>query len=290
MTNILLTVSYDGTDFCGWQRQDKADAGKSVRTVQGVLEHALEKMLGQHVDLQGSGRTDSGVHAAAQAANFMSPHDNIPIQKYTYALNGALPPDIRIISSEKKPDDFSSRYNATSRTYRYFIHTVTVPQARDMRYVWPIPFRPDVNLLNDMCTFLHGEMNCSTFAAAGDKSVSMNRCINQAHFWYEGDTLVFEIEANAFLWKMVRSVTGTLIDCTRNMPSIKSETEADAAALKDSKIKLVTAEEYKKEYDKRVQCFKQIVESHDRKQVGVTAPPQGLFLWKVSFDGVRLFA
>src|SRR5574344_1907592 len=255
MTNILLTVSYDGTDFCGWQRQDKADAGKSVRTVQGVLEHALEKMLGTHVDLQGSGRTDSGVHAAAQAANFISPHDNIPIQKYTYALNGALPPDIRIISSEKKPDDFSARFNATSRTYRYFIHTVTVPQARDTRYVWFLPYRPDVSALNEMCSCLKGEMDCATFAAAGDKSISTKRYIEQAHFWYEGDVLVFEIEANAFLWKMVRSITGTLIECERNK--------------------------------KNATYFKSLVQRGNRANAGVTAPPTGLFLYQVKFDGVR---
>src|SRR5574344_2186914 len=185
MTNILLTVSYDGTDFCGWQRQDKADAGKSVRTVQGVLENALEKMLGTHVDLQGSGRTDSGVHACAQAANFMSPHDAIPIGKYILALNGHLPQDIRIMDAKKVDDSFSARFNATSRTYRYFLHTVSIPLAKDTRYVWYIPFKPELTLLNDMCTYLHGEMNCATFAAAGDMSISTNRCITKAHFWYE---------------------------------------------------------------------------------------------------------
>lgn len=257
MTNILLTISYDGTDFCGWQRQDKPTENKTdvVRTVQGVIEKALNKMLKVHVDLQGSGRTDSGVHAKAQAANFVSPYDNIPEENYVRALNGFLPNDIRIMSAIKVPDDFSSRFNATSRTYRYFIHTVSVPEAKDTRYVWYIPFKPDVDLLNGMCKSLSGELDCATFRAAGDQSISTHRYIDNAHFWYEGDTLVFEIEANAFLWKMVRSITGTLINLARE--------------------------------NKTADDFKKIVESHDRSTAGVTAPPQGLFLYQVKFDGIR---
>jgi len=263
MTNILLTLSYDGTDFCGWQRQDKSDGGKSVRTVQGVVEDALKKMLGVHVDLQGSGRTDSGVHAAGQAANFVSPYDTIPAEKYTLALNGFLPRDIRIINSEVRENSFSARYNATSRVYRYFIHTVSVPQAKDMRYVWYIPFKPETALLNSMCSCLSGELDCATFAAAGDMSVSTKRYLEQAHFWYEGDVLVFEIEANAFLWKMVRSLTGTLV--TGAIDVIKDKCDAQEC----------------------VEQFKKKVYSCDRAQAGLTAPPQGLFLYQVKFDGIR---
>ena len=91
MRNILLTISYDGTDFCGWQRQDFADKGKAVRTVQQTVEDALEKLHKQKISLQGSGRTDSGVHAFAQAANFYSPVDSIPIEKYPVAWNVRSP-------------------------------------------------------------------------------------------------------------------------------------------------------------------------------------------------------
>ncbi len=118
MRNILLSISYDGTDFCGWQRQDFADKGKSVRTVQGELEAALEKLLKQKVKLYGSGRTDSGVHAAGQAANFFSPIDSIPPDRYVQALNSFLPHDIRINSSKEVPEEFNARFSATSRTYR----------------------------------------------------------------------------------------------------------------------------------------------------------------------------
>lgn len=254
MTNILLTVSYDGTDFCGWQRQDKADKGKSVRTVQGELENAIEKMFRQKISVCGSGRTDSGVHAAAQAVNFFSPSDTIPEENYVRALNGLLPPDIRIMDAEKKDADFSSRFSATSRSYRYFMHT-SFPQARDMRYVWRIKRRPNLEVLNGMCSCLKGEIDCATFTAAGDQSLSTHRYLEKANFWYEGDLLVFEIEANAFLWKMVRSITGTLV-----------QMEQKGLGPED---------------------FRKVLESGDRKKAGITAPPTGLFLWKVNFDGTR---
>ena len=167
MRNILLTISYDGTDFCGWQRQDFADKGKAVRTVQQTVEDALEKLQKQKISLQGSGRTDSGVHAFAQAANFYSPVDSIPVEKYPVALNCFLPDDVRIMDARVVDENFSARRNATSRVYRYFINTGK-PFASQMRYVWPIHYRPDIEKLNKMAECLHGEIDCSTFAAAGN--------------------------------------------------------------------------------------------------------------------------
>ena len=254
MTNILLSLSYDGTDFCGWQRQDKAAQGEPVRTVQGEIEKALEKMFRQKINLYGSGRTDSGVHAHGQAANFLSPSDNIPVENYIRALNGLLPHDIRVMNAEIKDESFNSRFDATSRAYRYFMHT-GLPEARDMRYVWKLRQRPDLDVLNEMCSVLHGEIDFATFTAAGDQSLSKNRYIDRAFFEYHDDILVFEIEANAFLWKMVRSITGTLITLERD--------------------------------GKKAADFKDILESRDRSKAQLTAPPTGLFLWEVKFDGIR---
>lgn len=263
MPNILLTLSYDGTDFCGWQRQDFSDNGKSVRTVQECLETALEKMLRTKIKLQGSGRTDSGVHARAQAANFISPYDNIPEENYVRALNGLLPQDIRISKAQTVSEDFSSRFSATSRVYHYFIKPENFPYANESRYVWYIPNKPSAECLNRMCECLKGEMDCATFAAAGDMSVSTNRYIEKAFWFYEGDKLVFEIEANAFLWKMVRSITGTLIQTERDMKK-KGATDEECA-----------------------EAFKRTVTSCKRSEAGFTAPPEGLFLWEVKFDGIR---
>lgn len=258
MTNILLTISYDGTDFCGWQRQDKSAMGSPVRTVQGEIETALEKMFKTHIDLYGSGRTDSGVHAEAQAANFFSPVDNIPEENYLRALNGILPKDIRIKSAKCVPESFNSRFSATSRKYHYFIQTETYPSARDSRFVWYIHRRPNIDILNEMASHLRGEIDCKTFAAAGDMSLSTHRYIDNAFFYWDEQNpnlLVFEIEANAFLWKMVRSITGTLI-----------QMEQKGFSGED---------------------FKNILESCDRKKALITAPPEGLFLWEVKFDGIR---
>ena len=256
MTNILLTVSYDGTDFCGWQRQDKSDAGMPVRTVQCEIEKALQKMLGTSIKLYGSGRTDSGVHAAAQAANFISPVDGIKRENYLRALNGLLPPDIRIMDVVEKDMEFNSRFSATSRKYRYFIQCENYPFADESRYRWYIPRRPDILVLNDMASCLRGEIDCATFAASGDQSLSTMRYLENAFFYWndeEKGLLVFEIQANAFLWKMVRSITGTIIECE------------------------------KKGYDGKY--FREILESHDRSRALTTAPATGLFLWKIFYDG-----
>ncbi len=260
MRNILLTVSYDGTSFCGWQRQDKAAGGAPVRTVQGALENALERLHGGHITLYGSGRTDSGVHAAAQAANFLSPIDSIPAERYPVALNSFLPSDVRVMKASVVPEDFNSRFDATSRVYRYFLFTGAVPSAAQTRYVWPVNRMPDIEKLNAMASCLKGEIDCASFAAAGDKSLSSCRYLEGARFFTQdafpyGTLVVFEIEANAFLWKMVRSITGTLVQLEKN--------GADAGS------------------------FREILDARDRKRAGVTAPPQGLFLWQVKFDGVR---
>ncbi len=258
MTNILLTLSYDGTDFCGWQRQDNCDGSQAFRTVQGEIEIALEKMLKQKIKLYGSGRTDSGVHAKAQAANFFSPFDSIAEKNYLRALNGLLPNDIRIHEAKKVKDDFNSRFSATSRVYHYFIQCDCVPLASRTRYVWAIPHKPDIEVLNSMCSHLKGELDFKTFQASGDQSLSTKRFINAARFFwdpFDENILVFEIEANAFLWKMVRSLTGTLITMEKN--------------------------------GKSADDFKAVLDSRDRSRAGLTAPPQGLFLWKINFDGIR---
>ena len=138
MRNILLTISYDGTNFCGWQKQD------GQRTVQGEIEKVLEIVHKSQIDLHGSGRTDSGVHAAAQAATFFSPIDSIPVENYPLALNSYLPKDIRIMSARVVDNSFHARFSATKRTYRYFLHCGSTPPAHEMNYVWCIHRKIDI--------------------------------------------------------------------------------------------------------------------------------------------------
>ena len=262
MRNILLTISYDGTDFCGWQRQDDAvSGGEAERTVQGEIEKALEKIHKEKTTLYGSGRTDSGVHAVGQAANFYSPIDSMPAENYVRALNAFLPSDVRIMAAREVPEDFSARKSATSRVYRYFISFGDTTASDNMRFTWLVKnYTPNLERLNKYCECLRGELDCSSFAASGDDSVSNNRYIDDAKFFIQkdrwgNDLLVFQIEANAFLWKMVRTLTGTLVNLDKTN------------AAEDS--------------------MKKILEAKDRKVAGVTAPPTGLFLYEIKFDGIR---
>ncbi len=262
MRNILLTISYDGTDLCGWQRQDDAvSGGEAERTVQGEIEKALEKIHKEKTTLYGSGRTDSGVHAVGQAANFYSPIDSMPAENYVRALNAFLPSDVRIMAAREVTEDFSARKSATSRVYRYFISFGDTTAADNMRFTWLVKnYTPNLERLNKYCECLRGELDCSSFAASGDDSVSNNRYIDDAKFFIQkdrwgNDLLVFQIEANAFLWKMVRTLTGTLVNLDKTN------------ATEDS--------------------MKKILEAKDRKVAGVTAPPTGLFLYEIKFDGIR---
>ncbi|MBE6350340.1 MAG: tRNA pseudouridine(38-40) synthase TruA [Spirochaetaceae bacterium] len=252
--NILLILSYDGTNFCGWQRQPQSEE-KKLRTVQEELERALAILHKTEIIAHGSGRTDSGVHGIGQAVTFLSPIDSIPLEKYPLALNSLLPRDIRILSATEKSIDFHARFSATARTYRYYIAT-NPPFAHEMNYLWYIGRKVDISRLNRMASLFCGEIDCTTFSAAQDQSPSKSRYLYKAVFYPEGEKLVFEISANAFLWKMVRSIVGSLLY-------------------------------YEKlGYDKEE--FRKIIESKNRKLAGPTAPPQGLFLWNVSFSGTRI--
>ncbi|MDR1363404.1 MAG: tRNA pseudouridine(38-40) synthase TruA [Spirochaetaceae bacterium] len=247
--NIKLTIAYDGTDFSGWQRQANA------RSVQAVIEDALLKIHKEHTTLNAAGRTDAGVHAAGQTANFYSPIKRMSAQSYVPALNRILPCDARILSAEEAPENFHARFDAVLRRYRY--HFICGRQAlpHERRYALQLFHHPDIRLLNEYARLLHGEMDCSFFASPSDsvlqKGGSARRFIKQAYFTASADNLIFEISANAFLWKMARSIAGTLIffETRRLSPD----------------------------------AFKELLFSGDHKKAGPTAPPQGLFLWNVEY-------
>lgn len=243
--NIRLLLAYDGTDFAGWQRQAR------IRSVQGVLEDALARMHKSPVSLTGSGRTDAGVHAAGQVANFRSSIASIPADRFVPALNAILPRDVRVLESREASPDFHSRFDAKRRTYRYFLVCGRSALPHELRYAHQLWRRPDVVRLNSMAAALLGETDCSAFASAKDQSVSRLRYISAARFHPEGDSLVFEISANAFLWRMVRSIVGSLL--------------------------------YYEERGASADEFAELVSSGDRSAAGPTAPPQGLFLWRIAY-------
>ena len=249
--NIKLLIAYDGTDFCGWQRQENRPAHSSLRTVQGEIEGALQKMHREPVTLTGSGRTDSGVHAVGQAANFFTGIQSIPAERFVPALNSLLPHDVRILSAEEAPAGFHARFDAVMRTYRYHFISGRPMLPHECRYNLHLYHYPNIQTLNAYGRLLLGETDCTMFAGAGDKSKSMFRYISGAHFFVENNRLIFEISANAFLWKMVRSVAGTFLHYEE---SSVSSTE-----------------------------LAKIIARKDRSLSGPTLPPQGLFLWKVDF-------
>ena len=254
LRNIKLVLAYDGTDFFGWQRQERREKNYSLnkkRTVQGIIETALEKLHKAPVVLTGSGRTDTGVHAAAQVANFYSSLQNMQAHRFVPALNSLLPHDVRVLDSMETFEDFHSRFDASLRTYRYYFSMKREVFPWELRYAWRIRRQPDIKRLNDYARLFRGEMDCSAFAVPWDKSTSRFRYIFGARFFMEGSSLVFEITANAFLWKMVRSIAGTLM-----------------------------------RYDEKgfsPDYLREVILSGNRALTGPTAPPQGLFLWKVDY-------
>jgi tRNA pseudouridine38-40 synthase len=212
-------------------------------------------MHGKDVNLTGSGRTDSGVHAIGQAANFYTDIANIPAERFSPALNSLLPFDVRVLKSDEVEDNFHARFSASSRLYRYqFICRSSVIGAAlpdQSRYNLQLSYYPRIDLLNTYGRLLLGETDCSIFAGAGDASKSKNRYIYSCYFYYEKDKLIFEIRANAFLRSMVRSVAGTLL-------------HYEQTATPPEKLK-------------------EIIASKDRSLAGPTLPPHGLFLWKVEY-------
>jgi tRNA pseudouridine38-40 synthase len=245
-----VLIAYDGTDFCGWQRQ-RGGPDPQGRTVQGTIEGALERIHKTRINLTGSGRTDAGVHAAGQVANFYSPIRGMAAERFVPALNGILPRDVRILEAREAPGDFHARFDAKFRTYRYHFICGRPGLPQELRFAHQLWRRPRLDVLNGYARRFLGEQDCSVFAVPRDPSKSRNRYIRGAVFFVQGDTLVFEITANAFLWKMVRSLAGTLLHYEE---------------------KGLAPEE-----------FGAILRSGDRSLAGPTLPPRGLFLWRIDY-------
>jgi tRNA pseudouridine38-40 synthase len=245
MRNIRLTLSYDGTDFSGWQLQP------DTRTVQGAVEEALAVILAGPVRIGGAGRTDAGVHALGQAANFRTA-SRIECRALNRGLNALLPPDVRVLSVDEVPDSFDARRSAVLRVYRYCIYTGLVMSPFLGRYAWHIPALLDADLMNRAGSRLVGTHDFASFASVGDETTSTVREV--VSFIVEetgGAVIQIEIAANAFLRHMVRSIVGTIVEVGRGK---------------------MGAEE-----------FNEIIEARDRARAGVTAPPQGLFLVEVRY-------
>ena len=244
MRNIKVTIEYDGTNYHGWQIQPNAI------TIQAAIQDALAKITKTQTQIIGAGRTDTGVHAAGQAANFHT-RSQMPLISFQKALNAILPQDIVIIDAEEVSLDFHARFSAVSRTYRYTILNRTYPSAllRHNTYFFPEPI--DVQGANTACRSLVGVRDFSSFQRSGSTRINPICEIYECQCWQEGDLVYFEVEADAFLRGMVRAIVGTV-------------------------LKLHDKEE-------GVNQLYNILDARDRSSAGTSVPPHGLSLLFVKY-------
>lgn len=245
MRNIKLTIEYDGKDFNGWQKQpDKLN-------IQGEIERAIEIITGEKVNVIGSGRTDAGVNALNQVANFKIENE-IPIEKIPYAINSQLKKSIRVKKAEIVDDRFNSRYNAKNKTYVYTINNSEQGSAiyRNMQYHYPIKL--DENKMNEASKYFIGEHDFKAFKASGTSSKSSVRIIYDAKVVRENELIKIILTGNGFLYNMVRIIAGTLV-------------EVGEGKILPSDVK-------------------DIIESKERSKAGKTLPPTGLCLYNVEYN------
>jgi len=251
MRNLRLEIEYAGTNYCGWQVQRRQKAkGKRQKSIQEIIEKTLHRILQEKVRLIASGRTDSGVHAQGQIANFKTT-SGIPLEKLQRALNGLLPQDITIKSIKQVPLDFHSRFAAKSKAYRYSILNRLYPSVflRNRVYFYPYPL--DIKIMQTEAKVLLGRHDFKAFKASGSITERTVRTIKRIKISKEGDLIHVDIEADGFLYNMVRNIVGTLIEIGR------------ARFPKGS--------------------LKRILASRNRKLAGPTAPPGGLCLLAVRY-------
>jgi tRNA pseudouridine38-40 synthase len=240
--NIRLVVEYDGSDFCGWQRQPK------VRTVEGEIVRVLGGLIGSEPEIIAAGRTDSGVHALGQVINFSSASRMEPAE-FMSALNSLLPPDVRIVGASEESLSFNARYDATKRVYRYEISTRPTSLWRQRR--WYVGWQLDVTAMADAAGLLVGNHDFSAYTCKDEERspwIDMKETV-VGRIEPDGIQLVFA--ANRFLRKMVRMLTGTVVEVGRGK-------------LEPSAV-----------YD--------ILSKRDRMRAGPCAPPHGLYLVNVEY-------
>jgi len=217
-----LTLAYDGTDFAGWQAQS---AASGARTVQGVLEQALSRLAGgERVVVVGAGRTDAGVHALGQVASFRLERE-MAAGALARALNGLLPPDLRVRDAAPAPAGFDARRSALSKLYRYELDTgpVRLPQRR--RVAGHVPWRLDEAGVAEAAALFLGRRDFAATASSGGSATSTVRTITRSEAVFSdgpgaGRVLTYEVEASGFLRKMVRSLVGGLVAVGRGQRTV----------------------------------------------------------------------
>jgi len=249
MRNFKLVLSYDGSEFAGWQIQPDA------ATVQGTLASAIGRVTGEKVLPQGSGRTDAGVHALAQVASFAT-QSPIPAENLVIALNDVLPPVIRVLEVDEVPPEFHARKSARGKTYRYCIYRGAICPPFLARYVWHYPYPLDENAMAQAAGTIIGEHDFTSFAAVDpergkEEPCSSVRTIFNSSWERQGDEFVYTVRGGGFLHHMVRNLVGTFLLVGKG--TLKPED--------------VTT----------------ILEARNRSAAGATAPASGLYLVSVEY-------
>ena len=244
MRNIKLTIEYHGKDFNGWQKQP------NQLNIQGEIERAIENITGETIELIGSGRTDAGVHALGQVANFKTT-SNISIDKFAVAINSKLKKSIRVKKAEEVGERFHSRYCAHFKKYRYVINCSFTGTAiyRELEYQFPMEL--DVEKMKKAAKYFEGEHDFAAFKASGTSGKNSVRKIFKAEVLEREDKIWIELTGSGFLYNMVRIIAGTLL-------------EVGIGKIKPEEIP-------------------EIIKSKDRKQAGKTLPAVGLYLVEVKY-------
>jgi tRNA pseudouridine38-40 synthase len=245
-SNFKLEIEYDGTNYCGWQAQ----RSRRFKSIQEVIEKALQKILREKVKLIASGRTDAGVHALGQVANFKTSTEIRP-EKLMRGLNAILPEDIRVFRVQEMGPDFHSRFKARSKVYRYTVLNRKASSALERDTLFFYPYSLKIKLMQKEARVLLGRHNFKSFQASGGKERDPVRTIKKIKILKEGERITFEIEADGFLYNMVRNIVGTLIEIGRG--------RFPAGSLK------------------------RILLAQDRRLAGPTAAAKGLCLFKVKY-------
>ena len=245
MRNIKLTIEYDGTDYHGWQVQP------NCKTIQAILEEKIGVVAGEKVSLVASGRTDAGVHALGQVANFRT-SSRIPTEGMGRAVNSLLPGDIAIREVEEISDDFHARFSAKSKLYEYRILNDPVRSPMERNFSWHIPRQLEINKMRQAAEVLLGKHDFSSFQSAHSDYLNPVRRLMTVEIRRGRNRIVtIRMRANAFLKQMARNIVGTLVSVGKDKISPED--------------------------------LKAILEAKDRSKAGMAAPPGGLFLVEVEY-------
>lgn len=245
MRRIMLTVSYDGTEYCGWQIQPNGE------TIEGVLNRELSRLLNEDIKVIGASRTDAGVHAEGAVCVFDT-ESKIPGDKFSYALNQSLPKDIRIQYSEEVESDFHPRKVPCRKTYEYRIWVDKFPLPTNERYTYWIHTPLDLDLMRRAASYLVGVHDFKAFSSSHTKTESTVRTIYRLSVYEQGKMVIISVCGNGFLYNMVRIIAGTLIEVGQGRRTPES--------------------------------VKDMLRSLDRTKSGPTAPAHGLCLMEYEWE------